>query len=242
MADDEAIGQIIASHGVTAVGKIVRDAEDRKRIYVSILLETDSRGTRNPSYKVLAGLKAELAAANISIQYFFNDPANADLEVGLRATLMHAFPERIRNVFCSTLKNTARAWIEPKIVLSEAFELEIREHAIKYFDLASFKLESVSLLSDDHLPGKIAILNRVRQLAPVNIERLQQALTERRFTIPSPDWLSRRLDAFRKSGDVVQCSDRTYCLSSAAIGALGSAKGRDSPDIVRMLALTRKNL
>ena len=84
------------------------------------------------------------------------------------------------------------------------------------------------------------MLNAIRLLAPVSVEDLSAALVNRRFSVPSRDWVSRMLDGLRKGGFVVRRSDEKYVLTFQSLKALGSAKSRRSPDVRRFLDLARR--
>ena len=106
-------------------------------------------------------------------------------------------------------------------------------------NLVGLKLGVVSLTTDEVLPSKLAILTIIRAEAPVAPQRILELLSAKGLSVPSMDWLSRQLDAYRKSGDVVRLATGSMALTKKALHVLGTKKNRASPDISRLLAMAR---
>lgn len=229
----------LAELGISVVGSIVEDADQHGGYFVRVAVTRDGENLQQPSNRRLNELKAIFASEGMRVEFLLNDSQGQDIEAGLRATLLYAFPAAVRNAFLSVDNRAARVWVEPKHALDEAELRLIERKAGDYLEGVGVHLHKLVVTSDENLPGTLACLTLLRQLAPVSVQDLKAQL-ERRFTVPSEDWLKRRLDALRKAGKVVWIADGTYACSLDALRGLGSARGARSPDISRLLALARR--
>ena len=240
MSREAAILRILEDSEISIRGRLVQDIGNSLRYFANVVIEFDQQGKRKPSTVRLQEVKGLLLNQGIELEYLLTDSASADLETGLRATLLSAFPDYVRNAFSAVSGEKAHAWIEPKKILDEKVREAISARVQLYFGLSEIKVVSFALLTEENVPGKAALLSGIRILAPVALADLSMYLTGRGFTIPSLDWLRRRADALRKSGDIVQRHDLKLVLTLNSLRALGTQKNGRSPDVSRMLALTRK--
>lgn len=239
MSDEEVVHSALRSQGIELRGKLIADVSVPTLFYVHVKMSIDSHGRRIPSFQKLKSVHEELAPKGITIEFFLFDEASNNAEASLRATLLAKYSELIRNVFATSASKGAKIWLEPKTTISpENFELIKQSIEHFYVELKS-TVESVAALQDANVPGKLAILATIRKHAPVDPKTLKGALADKNFEIPSDDWLARKLDAFRKSGDVVQSHDRRYTLTMRVLKMLGTKKSRSSPDISRLLAVAK---
>jgi hypothetical protein len=138
---------------------------------------------------------------------------------------------------------SAVVWLEPKKVLDEATRRSIDAKINIYIAGFDLRLGSISITTGENLPSVLASLGIIRQIAPAEATTLKEAFQRAGFSVPSVDWLNRRLDVMRKSGKIVRLEDGRYTLSLRSLRELGTAKnGRTSPDVSRMLALVRPRL
>ena len=165
-----------------------------------------------------------------------------DIESGARASLLHAYPDAVRNVFLSVTKQGVAVWIDAKRSLDDQLRKSIVERISVFLGQFDLTVDSLVTLGESNLPGKLALFNAIRHAAPTTIESLISRLQRSGFSVPSIDWLNRRLDAHRRAGDVVRLHDGSYALNLATIRALGTSQRGRSPDISRLLALARGKL
>jgi len=176
----------------------------------------------------------------IVVKFILNDVSNADFETGLRATLLHAFPEFIRNCFLSFDNDGAVVWIVPKISAVREHLGSIANRITIYLGNADITLSEVKLTVDENLPSRTAILSELRISAPTTSEHLAERLSEKGFSTPPIDYINRHLDALRRANHVIRRKDAHYCLTASALKVLGTVKRRSSPDIARFLDLARR--
>lgn len=229
----------LAGRGLLLNAEPIRDPAEDSRYYVFLRVEPDAQGVQLPSRGQIADAVAEFKERGLSIEVLLIDTKSLDIEAGIRASLIHAFPNFVRNAFLTNGQRGVTIWIDPKRTLDEDTRSSIADRArvfLRQFDLA---MESLSTLGEGNVPGRMAVLAAIRHAAPVLPEALIEMLQARGFTVPSVDWMRRRLDAHRKAGEVVRLQDGSYAPNAAVIRALGTAQNKRSPDISRLLALAR---
>ncbi|MCE4535804.1 hypothetical protein LXT12_00835 [Pelomonas sp. P7] len=230
---------LLMSRGLDILGSIVKDSGPQGVIFVRIAVVRDGENKQRPSNRLLSEIKEELRNVGYSVEFLLSDPHGIDMEGGLRATLMHAFGSDVRNVFLSLNERSANVWLEAKRRLDESALGAIKTRAVLYLADLSITLSGFTLTTNENVPSDLVILKTLRQIAPATEGEVKRMLG-RRFDVPSDDWMKRRLDALRKAGKVVWIAEGKFACSLVATRALGTIKGRGSPDIARLLALARK--
>ncbi len=239
MLSEDDLRNFLNEMRIPLAGKVISSFEtDVSFVFVCVTRDNENR--QQPSNLVLYEAKAKLAELGSMVEFLIVDADSQEIEAGLRATLRHTFDKEIRNSFLSWERKKAKVWIEPKSVFDEKVFRAIRDKALVYLEQFEIELDSIVRTTSENLPTVFACLYRIRQLAPVTEQALETDLISRRFSIPSRDWLRRRLDSMRRSGRIVRLLDGSYALTLASLRALGTIKGRGSPDITRMLALARR--
>lgn len=241
MSDEQKIVEALQNQGLTLEGHIVSSTSHIPTYFVTILVNRDSDGRQIPNNRILHSIKENLTNERISVEFLLRYADSEQIESGLRATLLHSHIDHIRNVFVSFESRNADVWIEPKHVLEESDINSLRSRAQTFLELFELKLTNLSVTSDEVLPTKYAILTTIRILAPASLSALSVELGRRGFKIPSPDWLVRRLDVLRKSGNIVRLAGGQFALTRLSLHTLGTAKNRRSPDVGRLLALARRD-
>ncbi len=225
---------------VAITGDIVRD-EESNDVYVQTPLSVGSDGVKSPSRTQLLGLKAAAEVLGFRLHVLLVSGLHEEFESLLRATLFLAFPDVLRNVFCSLGVRTALVWVEPKQDLSPELKKSIESAARKFCEVQDFGFLGLVTVGEANTPNKLAVLSTLREIAPANAEKLLVALTAKEFAVPSQDWLARRLDVYRRAKNVVFNADKTYALTIQSFRQLGTTKrGSTSPDVTRLLALWRE--
>jgi hypothetical protein len=232
------VKRLCLQNGVPLVGDVVFDVENGTLLaYVAVKKDLDGR--QIPSNRKIEEVKKSLLDAGVLVDFLVHDELGQDIESGLRATLLMSFPNEVRNAFLSISGGAAQVWIDPKRTFDEELLKAVERRVRQYLKVFNVDLDSLVRTTTENLPGVTACLSLIRHLAPVLSSELERALTSHGFTVPSEDWLKRRLDSMRKEGRIVRMANGTYALTLLSLQRLGTAKGKRSPDVNRMLALAR---
>ena len=240
MIDREAILEILNEHQIQLSGEPVRHAENPNHAYVFISVERDRNDRQTPSNLKLKMVRELFLASGLTVDFLLTDGAARNAEAGLRATLIHAFGNDIRNVFLSIDGLSAHVWVDPKRPLSNDIRKEMTEKATVFLHELDLQLSTLSAMTGENIPSSFAVLRAIRQLAPVSPTELSEYLTGKDFAIPSIDWVNRRLDLLRKAGRILRLGSGQYVLTLKCIRELGTRRDRQSPDVSRILALARR--
>ena len=243
MPDYQDILTLLKRMDIPIAGSIVEDIDTPQHLFVHVTIARSPENKQIPSNGKLNEARRCLTEKGITIEFLLTDNQHQDIEAGLRATVLHAFGNDIRNAFMSVVKNEAQVWLEPKRTLdkkmSDAIHKKLKTYLKEFFGI---ELGSLVMTSDANLPSNLAVLRAVRYLAPVDRPCLLRELVNRGFTVPSMDWLRRRLDAMRRKDQIVRLEGDRYAVSLKNIRSLGTVKGRESPDIARLLALAKRGM
>ena len=237
---DAQIKKIIDDHKISYEGEVVRESGGDD-VYLQVTISQLPDGSRVPTHKQLLKLKQSLLEIGVNLNVISSQVHREKFEELLRESLFLAFPDLLRNVFCTIESDEAYVWIESKSQLAEELTKKVEKSIDGFCKLQGIALRNVSKIGETKTPNKTAILATLRNFSPATTAELVNALTAKGFTIPSADWLARRLDSLRKTKSVISLADKKYVLSIAAISALGTSnKGAKSADITRMLAIWRR--
>jgi len=239
LSEDELV-RYIESREIHVAGSVIEDAAGSASYLVFVKVIRDSDNKQVPSNRKLHLVREKLASEGTPVEFMLKDAYASDVEAGLRASLLHSFIESIRNVFMSVVSSSAHVWIEQKHQLTDAELDEMKSKTVRYLQEFDLSLMTFKTTVDENFPTKFACLKAVRQFAPITVAALSQRLELAGFSVPSLDWLSRRLDSIRRSGQLVWTDGGAYVMSLKGIRALGTKKNRQSPDLARLLALARR--
>ena len=238
LSNDEVLS-FLSDLDISVSGSIVGGYESELS-YIFVRIVRDSENKQRPSNVKLNDARERLADFGVNVEFLLIDESGQEIEAGLRATIRHSFDKEVRNVFLSREGSRSRVWIDPKYDYEESTSLAIKDKAKLY--LSQFDIELVALVrtTGQNLPTIIACLKRIRLLSPVTPDALSADLSLNGFSIPSEDWLKRRLDSMRRNGHIIRRSDGSFALTLRSLRILGTAKRSGSPDVARMLALARR--
>ncbi|TXH57794.1 MAG: hypothetical protein E6Q97_03760 [Desulfurellales bacterium] len=240
MATEEQVQEALRREELEPLGRIVLSKDEPETAFVTIAVARDASGKQQPSNASLHLTAKRLRLQGINVQFLLRYEQAEEIESGLRATVLHSHIDHVRNVFVSLSANEARIWIEPKHALSAETIREIEDRSQTFLALFDVQLTEILLTSEELLPSKLAILTTIRQLAPAPMTAIAAELLKRGLTVPSDDWLKRKLDLMRKDKDIVRLESGKYVLTRYTLHRLGTAKSFRSPDIARLLALARR--
>lgn len=241
MRDIGKVVEVLAREGVAVAGQIVAGDVEEAPILISVVVSRDQLNRQSPSNRKLEAIRDELAEQGVRVEFLLRYGDFDDIEIALRSTLLHSHIDSIRNVFMSIDPPEASVWVEPKSNLDLEIISEIESRARKFLSLFDLRLASLALTVEAPLPPLLVILNSVRSFSPASPEDLKKDLEEKGFTIPSPDWLARKLDVMRKEGRIVRLPSGGVVLSTKSLQQLGTSKDSGSPDVRRVLALARRH-
>lgn len=239
MSDESELVEHLKALSVPITGSVVRDVLNAERFFVFVEVERNSKNLQSPSNKELGESRKTLNDLGYSIEYILVDGRSRDLESGLRATLLHTFGNDLRNVFLSTRANRATVWLDQKRKIDDETLSSLQRKSAVFLEQVGLVLESVMNQADQNLPSKLVCLKLLRLSAPQDPENFANIVRRHNFIVPSTDWMGRRLDSIRKSGEIVRRSDGKYALTLSCLRTLGTKRNRSSPDVERLLALAR---
>lgn len=238
---EKALRELFVAMNIAIIGDIVLE-DSTNDVYVQIESFVNPDGTKSPSRKQLLQIKDEFSTRNFKLHILLSSKQEGQFEELLRGTLFLAFPDILRNVFCSLNVGQALVWIETKRELGTELSAAIEKAAEKFCESQEFTFRGMATIGEVDTPGKVAILSALRTIAPATVDELSIRLAKNGFSIPSNDWLNRRLDSYRKSKNIICSSDKKYILAIESLNSLGtSRKGSKSPDVSRLLALWRRS-
>jgi hypothetical protein len=233
---------LVANSGITLTGAVIKDARPGNHYFAIVPISRDHDGRQEPSARRLEEARLSLRAQGYQIDFVLSERQTVDIEGGLRAALTTAYGDSAISVAIAFQGKKAKVWVEmADTLMSEATVAAVREKIEVYFASFSVAELAVQISSQANLPSIVVCLRIIRKLAPVGSDSLSAAIQAAGFNVPSPEWLSHRLDAMRKSGRLVRLHNGTYTLTADALQKLGTTKGRTSPDVTRMLALARRS-
>lgn len=241
----ETISSYLELSGIAVSAIINRPMEEGDGYFAYINLVRGADGSTTPSKQKISMIEKELSGKGFSVGFIFTDNYLLDIEAGLRATLLANHSDMIRNVFLSLEGDKAKVWVEPKADARTAIP-KLSGTARAFLELSKIKLQSITLTVDDFLPANFVILSVLRTISPASLEKLSSALAAKNFSVPSDDWVRRKLEALRKKNLVVWIKSdgdmpHSYTLTLKGLKALGTKKNRSSPDITRVLAICRSS-
>lgn len=240
MRDSLTIRDQLMQHDLNVEYVIERRDVDNEAFFAFIRIKKDTRGLQIPSNVALNEIAQQFAANGIEINFILRSSDIDDIEGGLRATLLHSYGNLVRNAFLSVYGSAGDVWIEPKSQEIQAELDEIERTLRSYFENTLINLDQVRLTTKERLPTDTALLSSIRLISPCDTAALKDALAARGFSVPPDGWLSRGLDRLRKRGQLVRRKDGQYALSIQGLRSLGTSKTRMSPDVRRVLALSRR--
>lgn len=229
MAFDEIIIAAAARHNIVLAAR-PSPLEDQDAYLLIVDRETDRRKIKM--------LLSDLRDRQIRVHLSFASVRDNPFEVAIRESVASRFGEAIYDISISTSPSGSAVSIthyESDRVSSEDIRNHVREMA------ALFGIDSIRLsISERALkPSVTEFLQLARVSAPATCEGLQDLIQQRGYPRPDLEWINHQFDLYRKKGFLVRRDDRSYVLTLAGLLALGSGKGRYSPDVRRVLDLAR---
>jgi hypothetical protein len=241
MIDKQTILANLEQGGIPVLGTVIRDSVGNDHAFIYIQVQHNADGHQVPSNRSLHRARERLGELGVVVEFILTDALTQDMEAGVRATLLHAFGDEIRNAFLSVEKGKATVWIEQKKTFDEAMKAAVRKKASVFLKEVGLELGALLVTNEENIPGKLAFLKAIRQVSPAEPNVIRAELVNRGFSVPSDDWLRRKLDTLRKNDAIVRLASGHYVLPSKTFDVLGTVRAGRSPDVTRLLALAWKS-
>lgn len=236
MISKETVREFFASKSIPVQGDVVADSAGDD--FIVVVPQTIVKGGgKYPSVAQVSLAISDAEQLGLRIRVVYSDSFNKDVEAGLRALLVQRFGADLRGVFMTMDSSAGHLWLEEKHRLSESRRSEIKQTSDQYLAAFGYSAATVRVLGGGRVPPRSVLGGVVRIKSPINLDSLIRELIEKSYEIPSSSWLKRELDYMRKDGDVLYTSEGCYVLTWDGLLRYGSSKGRNSPDVRRMLDL-----
>lgn len=240
MAEKIDLVNLLAQEGLSVQGAVIKDSSGNGQVFVYVPVRRNSEGHQVPSNRSLHRIQSSLLEEGLKVEFILTDSHSQDIEAGIRATMLHAFGDDVRNAFLSTEGCSATVWLEPKREISMATHSAIERKIRAFLREVGLELSSVLSTNSESLPSKFALLKALRHVAPADVAKLKAELILRGLTVPSEDWLRRKLDTLRKGDSIVRLGNGSYAIPAKTLDSLGTQRVGGSPDVARLLALVQK--
>lgn len=231
---------MLREKGVTLAGPIVSTQEDNPTFLVFVKAKISAKGHREPTSFALNSISKIASENGIRVSFVVIDGDREDLDSSIKTMLFGKFPELVRNSFSTFNGKLADVWIEPKQVLEIAQRAEIEGAISNFLSFLDMAAKSVNFTQAENIPTPTALLRAIRTLAPCSVDEVTTALSKKGFTIPNGVWLNHAMDKLRKSGFVLRKKNGQFILTLKGLTSLGTSKNRQSPDVIRALAMAQK--
>jgi hypothetical protein len=214
---------------------------DKENSYIAFIrIKIDKKGQKSPGSRALSQVAKLVAEKGYILSFVAVGDNGNDFDASLKSILFAKFGDIIRNSFASFVNRQTDVWIEPKAQLSSQEKSQIQVAISEFSDLIGFEAVGVSFTDSENTPTPTAILKVLRINAPCSAEALRTLLKERGLTVPNVVWLNHALDRMRKAGLVVRSKNGDFFVSLSGLSRLGTAKNRQSPDILRALDFAKR--
>ena len=168
MTKQQLILDCLSAAGVAVGGSPIPDPANESRYFVIIATLLDAAGRLIPTRGTLNDAAATLAQQGLIVDFLLTDNQSKDIEAGVRATLLHSFPNDVRNVFLTIDRDVANVWIDAKRALDQSKRNAMKERIQVILRELDLSLGAVCTLGETNTPGKIAILNAIHSKEPRN--------------------------------------------------------------------------
>lgn len=231
---------MLREKGVVLAGPIVSTQEESPTFLAFVKAKFSTDGRREPTSFALNSITKSALEIGARLSFILIDGERDDLDSSIKTMLLGKFPELVRNSFSTFSGKLADVWIEPKQVLGTAERTAIEGAISDFLGYLDVTVKSINITQAENIPTPTALLRSVRVLAPCSIDEITSALANKKFTVPNRVWLNHTMDKLRKSGFVLRKKNGQFILTFKGLTALGTSKNRQSPDVIRALAMAQK--
>ena len=240
MNDIEEIEGLVLERGISLAGPIISHRDEEPIFYVFVKVSTNKNGKPSPGPLSIFQLKNKALEKGYKLSIVAINDNVEELDKSLKAMILKKYAAQIANSFASFAGKKSDIWIEPKANLTDEEKIEITTFIDEILAKIDIERSSLTFTQIYRTPTYTAILRALRTLAPCTADELALELQNRKFSVPSETWMNHTLDKLRKAGLVVRKKSGQHFLSLACISALGTQKSHSSPDVIRALALTKR--
>lgn len=241
MQHKDLIIYLFKEYGEHGPADISRDPDHDNRFSVFVKIKRNSRGFQRPSKHKLNKISKQLEIKGLTISYILIDGEENDILATIKTALDYRFSEYLNNVFVNSTSDNVVVWIEPKRNITMQKQEEISEAAKDLLNAMNVIRFEIQYTNGASLATPTAVLSAIRLNAPASKEAITAHLRRRKLEVPSEEWMDRMLDRIRKSGRILRISEtQEFALTLRGLTSLGSRKDRHSPDVLRALALAKR--
>jgi len=240
MYSEEDLFDLLVKQGLNLAGPLVLHPEEKNSYIAFVKIKVDKKGQKSPGSRALSQVTKLVRESGCSLLFIAVHDDGNDFDSSLKSILFAKFGDVIRNSFASFVNQRAEVWVEPKAQLSSLERDHIRAAISEFSDLIGFEVIGISFIDSENTPTPTAILKVLRINAPCSADALRALLEKRGLTVPNEVWFSHKLDKMRKAGLLVRSKNGDLFLSLSGLSRLGTAKSRQSPDILRALDFARR--
>ncbi|OYQ36240.1 hypothetical protein CHU95_05480 [Niveispirillum lacus] len=240
MLSEKELYNLLVEYGLDMAGPLVSQPAKDNSYIAFIKIKVDKKGQKSPGSRALSQVANLVAERGYILSFVTVDEDGNDFDGSLKSILFAKFGDSIRNSFASFTNQQTEVWIEPKAHLSPQEKSRIQFAISEFSALIGFELVGVSFTDSENTPTPTAILSVLRTKAPCSAEALRTFLKERGLTVPNVVWLNHALDRMRKAELVVRSKNGDFFVSFSGLSRLGTAKSRQSPDILRALDFAKR--
>jgi hypothetical protein len=240
MHSEEELYDLLVKQGLNMAGPLIPYPDKESSYIAFIRTKFDKKGQKSPGSRALSQVAKLVAERGYILSFVAVGTEGNDFDASLKSVLFFKFGDIIRNSFASFANQQTEVWIEPKIELSPQDKSHIQVVISEFSDLIGFEAVGISFIESENAPTPTAILKVLRINAPCSAETLRALLKERGLTVPNVVWLNHALDTMRKAGLVVRSKNGEFFVSLSGLSRLGTAKNRQSPDIMRALDFAKR--
>jgi hypothetical protein len=179
-----------------------------------------------------------------SALFLFNPVIDVhQIELGLLALIRNLYQESTLNVFLTLKGNLAQITVDG-IQKIDSLDIEVKkiDETIRPF-LAKFgkSIEKIEFLGiTNRMPSKTELLSAVKITAPCLPNELLDRFQRNHYSGIPDRWLASQLDLLRKGGFILRRSDGRYVPTLNGLNLLPRSKSRNSSDIQRALAVSKR--
>lgn len=232
--------EFLVKQGLNMAGPLISHPDEDNSYIAFVRIKIDKKGHKSPGSRALSQFTKLVAESGYNLSFVAVGDDGNDFDASLKTILFANFSDSIRNSFASFSNQRAEVWIEPRTQLSPQMKIQIQAKISEFSGLIGFETIRVSFTDSENTPTPTSILKVLRINAPCSAEALTTFLKERGFTVPNVVWLNHALDRMRKSGLLVRSKNGDLFLSLYGLSRLGTAKNRQSPDILRALDFAKR--
>jgi hypothetical protein len=233
--------QLLDKLGLIIEGSLIENPDKPSSYLAFVRTTSDKDGVVRPTDGELAKAKKKLAAKDTDLSLSRIDDRTSLLGDAVEALLRKNFEGLTEHSIISLRGNDCHVYISLVGTADDELTNAIEKAVVELLELHGLRktnfVFSVAVASIT-VTGLTSVL---RKHAPSSVEELCDLVVEVGFEKPTRDWVNKTLDRWRKRRLVFRRADGRYILTLEGLNQLGTSHNRRSPDVVRALAIARRD-